>query len=51
VALLKRRYATGDITEEEFERRVDDLLDLDAALDSSGRSTERGDRVRERERN
>lgn len=51
VALLKRRYAAGDITEEEFERRVDDLLDLDAALDSSGRSTERGDRVRERERN
>ncbi|WP_135829639.1 SHOCT domain-containing protein [Halorussus halobius] len=48
VELLKRRYAAGDITEEEFERRVDDLLDADAALDSSRRST---GRARERERN
>jgi len=48
VALLKRRYAAGDITEAEFERRVDDLFDVDAALDSTRRS---GERARESERN
>jgi len=32
VALLKRRYAAGELSEPEFERRLDDLLGADAAL-------------------
>lgn len=31
---LKRRYADGEITDEEFERRVDRLLDADSRAES-----------------
>ena len=33
IATLKRRYATGEISEEEFERRLEDLVAADAATD------------------
>ena len=50
VTVLKRRYAAGDISEAEFERRLDDLLGFEAVLDSSPRS--HGDAEgREAERN
>ncbi|WP_134668832.1 SHOCT domain-containing protein [Halorussus marinus] len=45
VALLKRRYAAGEISETEFESRLDDLLGVDAALAAS-RSAERRDAER-----
>ena len=35
---LKRRYADGEITDEEFERRVDRLLDADSRAESAGRT-------------
>ena len=33
---LKRRYAEGEIDDEEFEHRLDRLLEVDAAMDADG---------------
>ncbi|MFC7069976.1 SHOCT domain-containing protein [Halobaculum lipolyticum] len=37
VAQLKRRYADGEISDEEFERRIDRLLDADSRAESATR--------------
>ncbi|USZ69455.1 SHOCT domain-containing protein [Halorussus salilacus] len=52
VSVLKRRYAAGEVSESEFERRLDDILGVEAALDSHRESSarERGD-IRLSERN
>jgi uncharacterized membrane protein len=42
---LKRRYANGELSEAEFERRLDTLIDGD---DRAERAREPSDRVRER---
>lgn len=39
--LLKRRYAAGDISREEFERRLDGLLDGGGSRNESGRGRRR----------
>ena len=36
LAELKRRYAEGEIDDEEFEHRLDRLLEVDAAMDADG---------------
>ena len=36
LAELKRRYAEGEIDDEEFEHRLDRLLEVDAAMDAEG---------------
>lgn len=56
VAILKRRYASGEITEAEFERRLEGLLDADSVdrsrIDANGgqpAATERRDLERDLE--
>ncbi|MFC6786846.1 SHOCT domain-containing protein [Halobaculum halobium] len=44
---LKRRYADGEISDEEFERRIDRLLDADSRIEAGAL---REDDPRERER-
>lgn len=44
---LKRRYADGEVSDEEFERRIDRLLDADRRLDADKEAT--GTAIRERE--
>ncbi|ESP88472.1 SHOCT domain-containing protein [Candidatus Halobonum tyrrellensis] len=48
--LLKRRYAAGDLSREEFERRLDTLLDRDGRRAAGGRGEGRREREREPER-
>lgn len=48
-ATLKRRYAEGDITREEFEERLDALLDVDERGRGRGRSRTTSGRERETE--
>jgi uncharacterized membrane protein len=49
-AILKRRYAAGEITREEFERRLDSVMDADRVRErarqngSTDRTTESGNR-------
>lgn len=43
--LLKRRYAAGELSEEAFERRLDDLLEADEAVRT--KDVESGGRVRD----
>lgn len=47
--LLKRRYAAGDLSREEFERRLDTLLDRDGRRAAGGRGGGRREREREPE--
>ncbi|MFC7068603.1 SHOCT domain-containing protein [Halobaculum lipolyticum] len=53
VETLKRRYATGDLTEAEFDERLDRLVELDAAAGDRGTaghdSSPSGEREREGE--
>lgn len=44
---LKRRYADGEVSDEEFERRIDRLLDADSRIEASDLG---GDDPRERNR-
>lgn len=46
VELLKRKYASGEISEEEFERRLDTLLDIDVKLEEADTSEQEVDRSR-----
>jgi len=39
VERLKRRYADGEVSDEEFERRLDRLLDADSRLDADEDAT------------
>lgn len=39
VERLKRRYAEGEVSDEEFERRLDRLLDADSRLDADATGT------------
>lgn len=51
-AILKRRYAAGELSEDEFERRLDDLLAADEAMETKdeGRSGRIRDAALEPER-
>ncbi|QKY21174.1 SHOCT domain-containing protein [Halolamina sp. CBA1230] len=52
VATLRERYARGELTEAEFERRLDQLLETEGTGRSAGvdGARERGERERVRER-
>lgn len=41
VEALKRRYANGEVSEAEFERRLDALMDADRRVEDDGTSDER----------
>ncbi|MFC7097301.1 SHOCT domain-containing protein [Halobaculum marinum] len=50
VERLKRRYADGEVSDEEFERRIDRLLDADSRFEAGEvDGNEAGDRLRESE--
>lgn len=49
-AVLKRRYADGELTREEFERRLDDVLGARGDANERSDSVEDDDRRRERTR-
>lgn len=47
---LRERYARGELTDEQFERRLDRLLETETLEDVERRSRARGDRDRDRGR-
>lgn len=49
VERLKRRYADGEVSDEEFERRLDRLLDADSRLGADEEATGTASREREPE--
>ncbi|WP_321111885.1 SHOCT domain-containing protein [Halorussus salinisoli] len=50
IETLKRRYAAGEISEEEFEHRLENLVALSAGTDDATEGEMRAGRVSERER-
>jgi len=48
VERLKRRYADGEVSDEEFERRIDRLLDADSRIEAEDTDGSRGGEASER---